>query len=414
MKRVYHFVLPFLLLLLKQSSGFQAVHLLPVPTTGASSQCLFSTQTNAVEETRDGDSLRIRPFNSTTDLEPLKIICQSVFRGTDYLPAEARLYEEDPACDFQVLVVESSQETLLVLLAVANLRSLSPQIGWLEAVRTNQEHRNQGYATRLISTMLLEQKDRRPQLKQRYKKIMACTIRSNTAMQRVFERVGMQQSAVIRMSDFRTIAKLPGYRIKEAGVPCQHLLDALGMTPQIPKEAKQQCWEPILDTASLQQQLEQVSLNNSGVMPGVWKVMSPETPLLQESLQFGLVYSLRRPGSHSNADTTTSEAIMALVRDKPMPSLKSSWVLCLAGANETHLYAALWHACFSKRIQETLLQHNTLTANVSEEKGGGDEESAVGFMVAIDGRIISLKTGVLEAKFPLLEEATMVYSTPVS
>lgn len=346
---------------------------------------------------RENLSVSIRPYVHSKDFEQVKHICRNVYGGTDYLPSEAADLEKDPTCSFLALTKkphsDSPDETVL---AVANLRELDPQTGWLEAVRTNEEFRGQGWATHLIKNML----ETTASKEKGYKRVLSMTIEINLVMQRVFDRLGMTHDSTIRMSDVAAISEVPGYRIKGDNVPCQNLLDALNITSLVPKEAKDtQMWQPVSDRDVLEQNLNRLTC--TGKMPGLWKLMSPATtPMLQESIEQGLAFALETPGKDG------VEAVMALVRDPQNPELKSPWVLCVAGSAELHLYSALWHACFSTDVQEKMKQGMDAKHQLPESK------SDVGLVVVFDDTI-PVSEG-LAAKLPLRRDKAIVYSADLT
>lgn len=331
--------------------------------------------------------LSVRPFEAAKDQDQLQYICRNVYGGTDYLPDQASELEQDLYCSFQALtgkqpLDDEKEET--ILLAVANLRALNDKTGWLEAVRVNEDYRGQGLATRLLQDLVTRVGAREKE----YERILSVTIESNLVMQRVFQRLGMKQASKIKMTQFVEIVKLPGYASGGTEEPCQHLLDALDITHLVPAEAKNfNLWQPVTDAASLEQHLEHTS--STGLMPGVWKLMGPKTPLLMESMREGLVFALKGPSGDS------IDAVMALVRDKPLSSLKSPWVLCVAGSEELQLYSALFCACFSHDIQKKLKEDVCVDGDA-------------GFGVVFDGRIALQPS--LAAKLPLRDDEAIVYS----
>ena len=356
----------------------------------------------------------IRPFDSSKDYDQLAEICRNVFRGTDYLPSQAKSLEQNPLCQFQVLV--SKEEALDTdpankqhddqhrherekLLAVANLRSLNKQVGWIEAVRTCEQNRSRGLATLLLRDLLF----RVAAKEECYRTVMTCTIESNTAMQRVFHRLQMEEIGRLAVSDFIEIAKLPGYPAKDTSTPARNLLDALNIRQLVPQEAKQVQWKVVQDAKELDSLLQQVSANHdttsAGWMPGIWKCMGSKTPQLQDSLERGLVFAMEEDDD-DDSTIHTAAAVMALVQDKPMDSLKSPWVLCLAGSSEIHLFAALWYASTSEKLQAKLLEPIIMTTTGSDNHSSVEKEA--GFVVSLDASINLSKE--LLMKFPLRQQ----------
>lgn len=315
-----------------------------------------------------------RPFDSTLHQESLEEMCRNTFGGSDYLPKMARTYEKDPNCHFQALA-HVDDDT--VCAAVANMRRLNPNMAWLEAVRTSENYRNQGLSFRLLESMLSDASD------MGYQHVLSCTIQSNKAMLRVFEKLQMTELTRIQMIKFDALRKLPGWAANDVA-PCQHLLDSLDVKHLVSKSARESKWSTVMSIGELETILQDIqSKGGCGHIPGIYEVVDAQRA--QEAIEQGLVWSLQ---------DSDHPALFMFLRDKRISSLKSNWSLSVAGTHDEHLQAALWHAC-SATIQRKLTQ-----------------EGAAGFTVAFEGVIPT--DGPFCTALPLTEDACVVYGTSLN
>ena len=144
----------------------------------------------------------------------------------------------------------------------------------------------------------------------------------------------MQEVTQIETVHFPSLRSLPGWATDDARVPSQSLLSALEIDHLVSEEARSAKWSPILSELELQEVLTTIkSRGGSGLFPGLYELLSIEGKL-GDSLNQGKVYRL-----------LDGAALMALVRDERISSLKSNWVLAVTSTTERDLEAALWFAC---------------------------------------------------------------------
>ena len=218
--------------------------------------------------------------------------------------------------------------TTKVVVAVANMRKLNPTMAWIEAVRTSQQHRNNGLAFRLLQSML-EGAARHSS----YKQVLSCTSHSNKAMRRVFDKLQMKQLAQIQMIKFDALKALPGWAASDSKPSCQHLLQALNVKHFVSERARSMQWHAVESKKELERILANIqSKGGCGFMPGIYQVVDGQR--VQDAIQQGLVFSLDQ-----------DSAVVVFLRDARISSLKSNWSLSLAGVCDEHLQAALWYAC---------------------------------------------------------------------
>lgn len=327
--------------------------------------------TNVQRQASDGE-WTTRPFHPNLN-KNLMEMCKNTFGGNDYLPKMASTYTKDPNCHFQALIHVDSDTCA----AVANMRMLNENTGWLEAVRTSEQYRNKGLAFRLLQSMVVDAAD------MGYTQVLSCTIKSNVAMRRVFDKLQMTELTRIQMIQFDALKALPGWAANST-TPCQHLLESLDIQHLVSESARTSKWSPVRSASHLERILQDIqSRGGCGLMVGVYEVLGGMR--LQESLDEQLVFSL---------DDHEHPAVMVFARDERIASLKSNWSLSLAGTHDEHLQAALWHAC-SPAIQAKLTR--------------GTEEDVAGFTVALEGVIPT--DGPLCSALPLSEDACYVYGT---
>jgi hypothetical protein len=376
------------------------------------------------QDRKDFKQWNVRPYNPTLDQEHLVEICKDIYGGSDYLPSSAIAYHNDPNCDFQVLCCPKTN----IPVACANLRCIarntngvggSSAVFWSEAVRTSSKHRNQGLAYHLLQSQLQQTRvaasdDQSMPMPTTQIQILSCTVQSNHAMGRVFDKIGMKHTSTIRLLQFDTLKALPGWAAAaadSADIPCtkqQHLLGALNLQDLISDSVKQQSqaqWSVVTSAKEACQLLQDVQSLGGGhgvddneqyCMPGFYELIHVHSSRFQESLEQGLVFSL--------TSTTTTDgillslpppAIMAFVRDPRLTSLKSNWVLCVATTTEENLQSALWEGCTSPDIQRKLKKRQQSRSDISKTQpqnqkdidNHDDEAILVGFALAFDGAI---------------------------
>lgn len=322
------------------------------------------------------DEWNVRPYCPKRDRKDLEEICRNTFGGSDYLPKMAATYADDPNSHFQALI-HSNDAKNSRLAAVANMRMVNQKTGWLEGVRTSEDYRNKGLAFRLLQSLL---KDAGAM---NYEQVLSCTVESNVAMRRVFEKLQLKELTQIQMIKFDALRSLTGWNANDAQ-PCQHLIDSLDIEHLISKSARESKWSVIESKAQLEKILDTIRARGGcGLMPGLYEVIDGHC--LQDCMAEQLVLSLE------------DEAVMVLLRDKRISTLKSNWSLCLAGTHDKHLQSALWHAC-SPELQSKLTR--------------GMGERTTGFTVAFDGAIPT--NGALCSALPLTDDTCFVYGTRLS
>ncbi|MFW9992607.1 MAG: GNAT family N-acetyltransferase [Candidatus Odinarchaeota archaeon] len=89
----------------------------------------------------------IRDYQAS-DYPDLLEISKHIWQGEDYLPRRINDYVVDPN-SHPMVAVENGR-----VIAIANIRFLTPKIAWLEALRSHPEIRGKGFATELTRKML--------------------------------------------------------------------------------------------------------------------------------------------------------------------------------------------------------------------------------------------------------------------
>jgi hypothetical protein len=387
----------------------------------------FSSSLSVAQQTSHADNnndpnenkqWKMRPYNPTFDHEHLVEICKDIYGGSDYLPSSAMAYHKDPNCDFQVL---SCPETNIPV-ACANLRCMSNNGGssafWLEAVRTSSKHRNQGLGYRLLQSQLQMRVSGSDQSMPR--QILSCTVQSNYAMGRVFDKVGMKHTSTIRLLKLDTLKALPGWAA-DSDIPCaKHLLAALHMQDLVSDSVKQKAaahaqsqWSVVKSTKEACQLIQDVQSHGGGhghehCMPGFYELIHVHSSTFQESLEQGLVLSL------ASIDGISPPAIMVFVRDTRISSLKSNWVLSVATTTEENLQSALWEGCTSSDIHRKLQRQQctgTSESDISntqpQSENDDNHDEAIGFALAFDGAVPI--DGKFCSKLPLADDPCFVY-----
>jgi len=319
---------------------------------------------------------KVRPFHPSTDQSSLEEMCRNTFGGSDYLPKMALNYVKDPNSYFQAICPIDENACA----AVANMRMLNKNTAWLEAVRTLESYRNNGLAFRLLQSML------RDATEMGLECVCSCTVQSNKAMRRVFEKLGMTELTRIQMIKFDSLRSLPGWAANDEASQ-QHLLASLDIQHLVSESARASKISTVQSYAELQSILRDIqSRGGCGLMPGIYEVIDGR---LRESLAQQLVFSLH--------DASGGPAVMAFQRDKRISTLKSNWSMSVSGTLDEHLQAALWHAC-SPTVQSKLSH--------------GTDDDVSGFTLAFDGAIAT--DGPFCSALPLTEDTCFVYSTSLN
>jgi GNAT superfamily N-acetyltransferase len=365
------------------------------------------------------DETYVRYFDSARDQNQLEMICRHVFQGNDYLPRLAKKLENDEMSQFYVLarqkrvgdrnndIVDEHQLQDEVMLACANLRTLSDQDSWLEAVRTAPEYRNQGYARKLLETILYHLHPQR--------NLYTCTVASNTPMIRVFEKLQMQFVSNIHLLEWSILLRIPGWKSTDttASNPL-NLLQGLGLSPsqfQDDNNEKSFHWQSVSTITEVEQALESIrSQGGSGWIPALFEILSVRSPALQEALQNQMIWRRRRqrptPRQPLPQQFDDHDCLIAFVRDPRIQSLRSPWVLCISGTKEEHVRSAVEYGCHSDMQRQLLtLQHRHGSDNNAVAQEG---ENAVGFALAVDGTIS--KEGEFMKCLPWGKDPCVVYT----
>lgn len=300
---------------------------------------ILSAVTSASSVLLGTDVLTIRPFSSKIDSENLSELCKDVWDGTDYLPNVAPLFESDPSCDF--VIMEDKEGTMV---AAGNRRNFDKEgnVIWLEAIRVSSRCKGRGIATALMGELIRRSKESGA------REVLSCTIQENHAMHKVFTRVEMAFIKTVEWLDFDAIKSLPGWAATDVDRNAEHILRALGVEHLISEEVKMDTWTAVESQDELISLLLEIK-NHGGIgeLPGLGKLIWISKDL-KDSLQKGLV--LKKKNSNSTA-------VVALVKDSAIQSLKSKYVCSIAATNARDFESALWHAC-SDNIVSALENNN--------------------------------------------------------
>jgi GNAT superfamily N-acetyltransferase len=332
---------------------------------------ILATVTSASSILLGKDVLTLRPFSSKVDSENLSELCKDVWDGTDYLPNVAPLFESDPSCDF--VIMEDREGTMV---AAGNRRNFDEEgnVIWLEALRVSSRCKGRGIATALMGELIRRSKEGGA------REVLSCTIQSNHAMFKVFNRVEMPFIKTVEWLDMDAIKSLPGWAATDVDRNAEHILRALGVEDLVSEEVKMDTWTAVESLEELNSLLFEIK-NQGGIgkLPGLGKLFWISKDL-KDSLKKGLV--LKRKNS-------TSTAVVALVKDSAIQSLKSKYVCSIAATNARDFESALWHVC-SDNIVSALENNNSA------------------FNVAFDGSI-STTAGALIESLPVHEKPFVIF-----
>lgn len=309
-----------------------------LPLTMVSS---FSTATNArssdgtdtASRTSPCSSYHLRKFDVDKDMEAIRNICRDVYGGADYLPKTAPILAGDPNSSFVVLADRSTDR----LAAVGNARRFKPNMSWLEAIRTCPDHRSRGLARHLTQSLI------ETSLSEHGHAMYSCTVESNLAMRKVFDRTGMKELGQIYQCSFAELKKLPGWAADDHGaatsITPKSLLSSLGVTEElIGFHAKQMQLVQVSSEDELNNALAQIKAKGGiGHLVGLYELLPDEG--VHKSLDAYRVWKLlsrTNPGDF---------ALIALVHEGKISSLKSPWVCSISATSMVALEGALWKAC---------------------------------------------------------------------
>eukprot|EP00928_Gymnodinium_smaydae_P005343 TRINITY_DN11823_c0_g1_i1.p1 TRINITY_DN11823_c0_g1~~TRINITY_DN11823_c0_g1_i1.p1 ORF type:complete len:371 (-),score=37.81 TRINITY_DN11823_c0_g1_i1:255-1367(-) len=347
----------------------------------------------------DSCSYHVRKFCSTTDTQSLERICRNVHGGTDYLPRVAHQLEKDPKSTLLVLVLNVAGVDDCVIeqdvVAVGNIREFKAGMSWLEAIRTCESRRGKGLATALVSELL-------SRAKENGRETFSCTVGNNHAMQKVFDRVGMQRVSQIHQFSFETLKKLPGWGAaaddKEQPQP---LIQALRLEHLIDSDVQNQAnVEP--KTIETKEELDSV-LNRTkaqkggiGHVVGFYELVSDDAVLTALSNKQVWTLNVNSNGDGREMDACSDFALVTLYRDERISSLKSPWVLSVSASSVKAFEMALVFGC-----REGVASIQRLG------------EAHVGFAVSFDlwGVDLDLQSTPLIDALPICKDAWLLFST---
>jgi GNAT superfamily N-acetyltransferase len=299
----------------QEQIALHCVHTAPFMTV-----VLPSPASTALMTSNLNSSYNIRLFDAQKDLKALQAICKNVYADRDYLPSAALSMASDPLCRFLAVVCENDQA-----IAVANARTVRPNMAWLEAVRTSREHQGKGLARQLSLSLIHQARENGCDM-------CSCTVASNTAMHKVFANVGMQQLALIHQISFTELSKLPGWA-HDDDRPAQSLLKALALEQFIGGSAMEQRWIRVNTKVELEKVLRRVKDNGGiGYLPGLYELLSEQD--IESSIHQGLIFRSKR-----------GDAVFSLTKNDKIQSLRSPWVFSLAATTSSALEGALRYAC---------------------------------------------------------------------
>lgn len=351
-----------------------------VPLAAVSDSLLERGQSTQKEELLDVQKLvdrsnvsvpspyHIRPFDPARDQKDLEKICRKVYGGTDYLPKVAASLASDPASRFLVL----EDNNLGQLIAVGNVRKVKPNMGWLEGVRTSEEHRGKGFAGMLTKHLI-------DQCKMDNHQVYTCTSQSNRAMQRIFDKVGMVFLNQIHQLSFSKLKQLPGWS-SEDDRPGQSLFKVTGLEGSIGESARTLNWSRVQNEDEFRSVMQEIKqAGGMGHLPAIWELLSEHEA--QQSLVNGRMWKLEAKGK---------AAVVAFTKEDKIQSLKSKWVCSIAATTPDALESALWHAN-SESCLSTL-------------------EGDVAFTISMDGPI----SHALCESLPLADDPCVIFATTCS
>ncbi|KAL7486580.1 hypothetical protein ACHAW6_012179 [Cyclotella cf. meneghiniana] len=408
----------------------------PLPTTRKAAsnsislhRCPSMTASSSVAATDTAiHHYNLRPYNPRTDRIALEQICANVYNGSDYLPQMAESYAADPLCSFLTLAAREEEDGIL---AVANYKRLpSQQCAWIEAVRTHPIHRNKGLASlllrELINLAIIENDALRRNNTQHNgsdnrttKTLLTCTIRSNAGMRRALEKVGFLPHRTIPTLSFEALKRLPGWSFSStAPARPQPLLTALNLhhspSPRARKLASSSSrWNALASDVDLLRALETCRRrgNTCGYLPGLYEyiVPAPSRDDLRRSMEHGLVVAMH-PDDDDDRDSA-DEAILALVRDERISSLKSQWVCSIVAYTNVGFEAALLyaHSVEVATRMRGLLSSIGVERDGQVESEGGENVAAMPFCLVFDDAV-PLEEGTLAHALPRVTDECLVYS----
>ena len=304
-----------------------------------------SASTSTSTSTSTSSSYRLRKFDVDKDMGAIHDICKSVYGGSDYLPKTAPALAGDPNSSFVVLANIDTDRPA----AVGNARRFKPNMSWLEAIRTCPNHRGRGLARQLTQSLIESSHSEHGDA------MYSCTVESNVAMRKVFDRTGMKRLGQIHQCSFADLKKLPGWAADDDAVPPEPLLSSLGVDDDsISDIAKQMQLTAISSEDELNKELARIrDKGGIGHLVGLYELLPDEG--VRKSLDAKQVWKLS-----SATNPKEDFALVALVHEAKISSLKSPWVCSISATSMVALEGALWNAC-SAQCVESMGDHVAFT-----------------------------------------------------
>lgn len=301
----------------------------------------FSTTTDKNSATASSSApspYRLRKFDVDKDMEAIHDICKDVYGGADYLPKTASILADDPNSSFVVLADITTDRPA----AVGNARRFKPNMSWLEAIRTCPDHRSRGLARQLTASLIKSSRSEHGDA------MYSCTVASNVAMRKVFERTNMKELGQIHQCSFAELKKLPGWAADGSAsndgdmaysIPPKPLLPSLGVADEsISAQAKQMQLAQISSEDQLNEELALIKAKGGiGHLVGLYELLPDQG--IRKSLDANRVWKV------STTTNPNEFALLALVHEAKISSLKSPWVCSISATSMVALEGALWNAC---------------------------------------------------------------------
>ena len=308
-------------------------------SSSPSASVIASLTSSSSSEESSSISYKLRKFDTSRDLDALHDICRTVYGGSDYLPKTAPTLASDPNSSFLVAADVVTDRPA----AVGNARRFKPNMSWLEAIRTCEKHRSRGLARHLTQSLIDVSRS------EHGCEVYSCTVESNIAMQRVFERVGMMRLGQIHQCSFAELKRLPGWA---AGDDSDNrplpLLQSLGLERRTSTETENDDTKNMVATTvnsekELSTSLQHIKARGGiGHLVGLYELLPNEA--VHDGLSGGRVWKLSGNGNVDDEDRKDI-ALVAFVREEKISSLRSPWVCSISATSVTMLEEALWFAC---------------------------------------------------------------------
>mmetsp|Transcript_14564 Transcript_14564/g.16937 ORF Transcript_14564/g.16937 Transcript_14564/m.16937 type:complete len:386 (-) Transcript_14564:43-1200(-) len=307
---------------------------------------------------KDESKYCVRPYDSNKDRVALEQICKDVWKGTDYLPSMAKQFELDESCDFVVMQNEQEDVVALGNRKIFDISMMDyddnniddvrhdteiiksqriERISWIEAIRTSKEHMGKGLATALIQALIKRSYD------DGITDILSCTIESNDAMKKVFDRNCMKLTNKMCFLSFGKLATLPGWKVTDHENNADTLIRALKVEHLFEEHTRTTKWTPVESEMELNTILKQMKTSGGlGLFPGLGKPYFIDQQI-RENLKKGLIQKLEDKEKGIIG-------LYALVQDVAIQSLKSKWVCSIISFDSITFDSALWDSCSESMV----------------------------------------------------------------